>query len=161
MLQRVPCGSRFTVGRARPGRRLPRPPLRISAACRVLLMSSRYCPRHRFCPPIVRSMKAPRLPARVREVIVSCGGARCCFRTDCEYVTKSLCEKSLNKRRCISYPWRCALNPDAPTSGAPVSRGVRHHICLVASAPIYDVKVHDGDFAGRAPDGEQRRKNNR
>ena len=29
------------------------------------------------------------------------------FGTDCEYVTKCLCEKSLNKRRCISYPWRC------------------------------------------------------
>ena len=32
--------------------------------------------------------------------------SRCSFGTDCEYVTKCLCEKSLNKRRCISYPWR-------------------------------------------------------
>jgi len=32
-----------------------------------------------------------------------------------EYVTKWLCEKSLNKRRCISYPWRVRLT-HAPRS---------------------------------------------
>jgi hypothetical protein len=29
--------------------------------------------------------------------------ARCSVGTDCEYVTKCLCEKSLTKPRCISY----------------------------------------------------------
>ena len=32
-------------------------------------------------------------------------GLRCSFRTDCEYVTKGLCEKSLDNRRRVSYPW--------------------------------------------------------
>jgi len=29
------------------------------------------------------------------------------FAADCEYVTEYLCKQSLNKRRCISYLWRC------------------------------------------------------
>ena len=29
------------------------------------------------------------------------------FAADCEYVTEYSCKKSLDKRRCISYLWRC------------------------------------------------------
>jgi hypothetical protein len=41
------------------------------------------------------------------SVLGALSGKPAAFGTDCEYVTKRLCEKTLNKRRCISYPWRC------------------------------------------------------
>ena len=51
------------------------------------------------------------------------------FGTDCEYVTKCLCEKSLKSEGAFrilgSVKANLALNADAPESGAPVSFSVR------------------------------------